>query len=51
MTNNQLCNIIGAVGCIIASLGMGLVFFGVPLSAWVVIIGITIGIIGLVNYD
>lgn len=51
MTNNQLCTLIGAVGCVIAFFGMGLVFFGVTPAAWAVCVGILMGYISVVSYD
>lgn len=51
MTNNQLCNILGVIGCVIAFFGMGLVFFGITSAAWAVAFGILLSGIGLVNYD
>lgn len=50
MTNNQVCNVIGMIGCIIASVCFVLCFFGA--SAWVgAVIGITLMVISQANYD
>ena len=51
MTNNQLCNFIGVLGCVIAFFGMGLVFFGMSAAAWAVALGIILGWISIHNYD
>ena len=51
MTNNQLCTAIGAVGCVLAFLGMGFVFFGVTAAAWAVAFGVLLGIISVHNFD
>ena len=51
MTNNQLCSLVGIIGCLCAFFGMGLVFFGVT-PAWIVtVIGIIMGKIALMNFD
>jgi len=51
VTNNQLCTFVGAAGCVLASLGMGLIFFGVT-PAWIVtVIGVIMGKIALMNFD
>ena len=51
MTNNQLCDLLGIVGCVLAFFGMGLVFFGVTPAAWAVAFGILLGWVSQVNYD
>ena len=51
MTNNQLCSLVGIIGCLCAFFGMCLVFFGVT-PAWIVtVIGIIMGKIALMNFD
>ena len=51
MTNNQLCNLMGAAGCFIAFIGMGLVFFGITAAGWAVALGVLLGVLSLINYD
>ena len=51
MTNNQLCNLIGIIGCLIAFFGMGFVFFGVTSAAWAIAFGIILGWVSQINYD
>ena len=51
MTNNQLCNFLGILGCIVASFSMGFMFFGIPSAVWGAIIGVVLGGLALVNYD
>lgn len=51
MTNNELCNILGCGGCIITCGCMGLVFFGVSVASWGLLVGIAMMVLGLTNYD
>ena len=51
MTNNQLCNFIGIIGCIIAFFSMGFMFFGMSSAIWGAIVGIICSCLALVNYD
>lgn len=51
MTNNQLCDIMGAVGCIIGAVSFGFLFFGVTSAIWFLIGGVLIAGIGQVSYD
>lgn len=51
MTNDQLCDLIGVVGCIIAFLGEVYVFFGVTEAALAVGLGALLSIVGLANYN
>ena len=51
MTNNQLCNFIGAIGCIICFFSMGLMFFGMTTAFWGAVVGIGLATLGLVNYN
>jgi len=51
MTNNQLCNFLSVVGCLIASFCMGLMFFGATVAVWGAIVGICVCVLGLANYE
>lgn len=51
MTNNQLCGFLGAAGCFILFMSMGLMFFGFGSAMYGAAIGAIIGLLGLVNYD
>ena len=51
MTNNQLCNCIGVVGCLVAFFSAGFMFFGVSSAVWGAVVGILLGSLALVNYD
>lgn len=51
MTNNQLCNLIGAIGIAILSISMGLMLFGAMSAAWSAGAGTIISLVGLLNYE
>ena len=51
MTNNQLCNCIGVIGCLVIFFSMGFMFFGVLSAIWGAIVGILMSGLALVNYD
>ena len=51
MTNNQLCNVFGVVGCTISFLCMVAIFFGSVASAIGVVLGMLLAFIGLMNYE
>ena len=51
MTNNQFCNFLGCLGCVIAFFSMGLMFFGVSLAVWGAVVGIVMGGIAIVSYN
>jgi len=51
MTNNQICNVLGCSGCGIACWCFGLMFFGVSIAIWGVLLGIIMMILSLTNYD
>ena len=51
MTNKQACDFLGVLGCLVAFLSMGLMFFGVPAAVWGAVAGIALAFLALVNYD
>lgn len=51
MTNKQLCDGLGLMGCVVAAASMGLMFFGVAAAVWGTVAGIALATIALVSYD
>ena len=51
MTNNQLCDLLGALSCIIIFFGIELVLFGITEATWAVAFGLLLGFITIHNYD
>lgn len=51
MTNDKLCDIIGICGCVITSISLGLLFFGVTTAAWGAAFGVLVCGIALFNYE
>lgn len=51
MTNNQLCNLLGAVGCLVSFISMGLMFFGLGSAVWAAAAGLLLAVISLASYD
>lgn len=51
MTNNQLCNVIGIIGCVITFFGLGFMFFGVT-AAWMgAAAGLALCGLSLIGYE
>ena len=51
MTNNQLCNLLGAVGCLVRFISMGLMFFGLGSAVWAAAAGLLLTVVSLASYD
>ena len=51
MTNNKLCDILGAAGCIMAAASMVLIFFGAS-CCWVgAIVGVGLALLAQCEYE
>ena len=51
MTNNQLCNLLGAVGCLVSFISMSLMLFGLGSAAWAAAAGLLLTVVSLASYD
>ena len=51
MTNRKLCDTLGIAGCLLASLHMGLLFFGKAPAIWGVLAGLIVMLFSLLGRE